>query len=545
MSDTDQNKDAYSKARKDVAIKANTLREAMFGGEAGSSLDISFDSVNSKESMLAIAKNVPNTCFDGLNVGESETDMTPGAQIAAFWASQYAAHTKRHGEEPSDDILANAFDSLQFYAKGYEDSTAFDSASLQNTQGILHRQHMAAIVFPAMLEAVTSSMVTTIPGGHNTADLYFVERVLTRESFDGKTKAGTIIEPGFDGSIGTSDFIAPATEEADGTKKEFTWDIGKPLKNVMQFYVGKEMVARFVPETGSVVAFGSKMSEFGSFELTNQAEGKLKLVLKNAPGARVPVDARLEVNFEENTQLIPLINHKISKQTVHSHEDALASSQTIMANFDASREHGFNLRQLNVAASRNQLAADKDRSRLRLMRWASSGNYVMGIKPRSGVDRGDQLSLIAPLLANVGRDIMLGTKKTGLSGLVVSSGWTGLISQLIKEKLFVPVPGYRMRPEPHYWGKLLGQFDIVLDPTHKNKYEALAYGRGSNFSDAGMVASDAIPPVAYAHVVGENLKMKDTLYGRSFRDIHPFRGREYFKTITLDPTSSVVTGVQE
>ena len=128
------------------------------------------------------------------------------------------------------------------------------------------------------------------------------------------------------------------------------------------------------------------------------------------------------------------------------------------------------------------------------------------------------------------------TQRTGVVGLTGIVGDTQSVNifRYLPSPFFTPAPGYRPSPQPHYVGKIFGQYDLYCNPSQE-PYTSLCYAKGPEHGQTGFVAGDAVPAITVRHPVLTDLMSRSTLWELSYRNLQPFDGREYLTTLKMVP----------
>ncbi|MFM7010566.1 MAG: hypothetical protein ACKO0Z_14765, partial [Betaproteobacteria bacterium] len=269
------------------------------------------------------------------------------------------------------------------------------------------------------------------------------------------------------------------------------------------------------------------------------ANGAGEVVLSVPPADGINVSVAVDIDIEKAPQLIPLIEHQVKSFVVRPHEGAITVSESIQAVFAAKREFGLELRGMQLTAARNALAAEKDRKRLRTM-WKFARNYdeFPRLAPAGTSDNDYRNTAVAEFLRGVSIAMLSNNRKSGGVGIF---GGVSLTNYLMTVRDFAVRPNYVAIPQPHYVGRF-GEFAVYCDPAAE-PWEGLMIGKGQNYGDSGFVAADAISAIQYQHPVnspqfgaGKGMNHSDTLYELAYRDIHPYRGRDYFSKFKFIPS---------
>lgn len=469
--------------------------------------------------------------------------------IAATAANSVAAYGAVYDAIPPEEVRASAIGTMRNMVMAQEGSRSrmiMDSATdnMSSQDGITKRNHQIALITPVALVQATSDFVTYIPPDHDKAELFVIDRVAG--STFGEMNSGELIDETFNKQYATMDqFYDIGT--GDGTKKNFPFamadlsinKIAMPIrKGYVRVYHDNNLVAEDYREDGLLsgafkvgVAPNETQVTVTSNGTINYSTGAGEVVFSVAPAVGVKVSIAVDIDIEKAPQLIPLIEHQMKSFTVRPHEGAITVSESIQAVFAAKREFGLELRGMQLTAARNALAAEKDRKRLRTM-WKFARNYdeFARLAPAGISEDAYRNTAVGEFLRKISTAMMLANKKSGGVGIF---GGVSLINYMMTLRDFVVRPNYVAIPQPHYVGRF-GEFAVYCDPAAA-PWDGLMIGKGQNYGDSGFVAADAISAIQYQHPInapqfgaGKGMSHSDTLYELAYRDIHPYRGRDYF-----------------
>lgn len=466
--------------------------------------------------------------------------------IAATAANSVAAYGAVYDSIPPEEVRASAIGTMRNMigsGEGTRSRMVMDSATdnMSSQDGITKRNHQIALITPVALVQATNDFVTYVPPDHDKAELFVIDRVAG--STFGQMNAGELIDETFNKQYATMD-QQYVIGTGDGTKKNFPFaladlsinQIAMPIrKGYVRVYHDDDLVAEDYREDGLVsgaFSVGNTMVNVSSNGTVNYATGAGEIVFSVAPAVGIEVTLGVDIDIEKAPQLIPLIEHQVKSFTVRPHEGAITVSESIQAVFAAKREFGLELRGMQLTAARNALAAEKDRKRLKMM-WkaAKFHNEFPRLTPNTGVSPGEYRQMkVLEFLNGLSSQMLQSNRKSG--GVGVFCGLE-LINYLRSTPGFVERPNYAAIPQPHYVGRF-GGYGIYCDPG-AGLWDGLMIGKGQNYGDSGFVAADAISAIQYQHPInapqfgaGKGMNHSDTLYELAYRDIHPYRGRQYF-----------------
>lgn len=498
---------------------------------------------DAKTRAASIEAATKNSIFEGIGKGASTIQST--------WSNALRHFCMTRGIMPGDEILASAYQALEnaLFAtagKGPQEigGMVLEAANLSTTEGILMRDRMVALILPVMLQSVTSNIVSYIPGTFNQSEIFKVFRVAA--STFGDLNSGDIINHSFAGQYSSMDqrFL---TISGNGTKtglsNEFDlnstnkWGGARPFKKKsVKIYHDRNVVA---VDDGANALHGTFNVGETTVTVTgtvNYATGVVHPVFSTAPANGIEVHIGVDIDIEKDPTLIPAINHEMDSRVVYPHESAIEASTTLQALWGLRREFNLNADSMAMLAMRNILSADKDRKHLHDMRFFMKGQKSWNMHVSDGTYFQEHYETIKQTLLEIDALLMTQTGTSGLVGIVADSK-SAVLFRSLKEPFFVPAPGYVRIPQPHYVGRLFGMWDLYEDPQCSTDYSCLCYAKGKNIGEAGYVAGDAIPAMAFKHAMKTDLKYDNTLWELAYRDLNPFDGREYFVELVITDTA--------
>lgn len=472
--------------------------------------------------------------------GTAYSTTENGKMVAAIHSRSLQGYESRHGCLPSDDLLASAHkateNALVLGKKGAPVGGVFESADMSTTDGILTRDRLVSLILPVMLQSVTSNMVTFIPGEFNQSEFMRLRRV-AGSSFGNLTK-GDVIDFRYNGLYAVMDQrIELGT--GDGSTKQFAFNSKEkfgteyPLKiHRLKIIADHVLVAS---DNGNGAIAGTFMHGGESVVVSgtvDYATGVVSATFSVAPTSEMPLHIGFDVDIEHAPSLIPRVDHRMDAKTLYPHESAIAGSATIQALWTLRRELGQDIDNLTMQGLRNMLAADKDRKHLHDMRfyarqtveWVRTGSEALTLR--------DHYETLNAALLEMDSGLMNRNGVSGLVGLVAGTQATNIFRYL-PAPLFVATPGYRNIAQPHYVGKVFGQWDLYCDPQAENAYSCLGYAKGPDHGQTAYVAGDAIPALTFRHPVLGELVQKGTMWDLAYRDMQPFDGEDYLAVLNM------------
>jgi len=482
------------------------------------------------------------TIFESIGKGGPMVQATGSNALRLFY--------EQRGHMPSDELLASvyqAIDNAIFASAGRGrqevSGMVLEAANISTTEGILMRDRMIALILPAMLMSVTGNIVTHIPGTFNQSEIFKVHRVAA--STFGDLTVGDRIDHNFSGQYSSMDqrFLTGTGDGEDtGSAAEFDlnsntkWGSVRPFKKKsIKVYHDRDLVA---VDDGISALHGSFVVGETTITVTgtvNYASGIVHPVFSTAPANGIEVHVGVDIDIEKDPTLIPAINHEMDSRTLYPHEAAIEASTTLQSLWGLRREFNMNADSMAMLAMRNLLAADKDRKHLSDMYFYMKGQKSWNMHLVGDIYFQEHYETVRQTLLEVDTALMAQTGKSGLVGIVADSK-SATVFKSMKEPNFTPIPGYVRIPQPHFIGRLFGMWDVYEDPQRATDYSSLCFAKGRGIGEAGYVAGDAIPAMAFKHAMQSDLKYENTLWELAYRDLNPFDGREYFMELVITDT---------
>jgi len=479
--------------------------------------------------------------FEGIGKG--------AATVQATASNALRAYCQQYGRMPSDELLAAAYQSIENaigLSTGREVQRALggmvlESANFSTTEGILMRDRMIALILPVMLASVTGNMVTYIPGNFNQSEIFKIWKVAG--STFGDLTVGDKIDQNYSGQYSSMDqrfLTGTGNGVKTGSSNEFDlnatskWGANRPFKKKsVRILHDRSIVA---VDDGANALHGTFAVGETTITVTgtvNYTNGVVHPVFSTAPANGIEIHVGVDIDIEKDPTFIPTVNHEMDSRTLYPHEAAIAASTTLQALWALRREYNLNADSMAMLAMRNLLSADKDRKHLKDMYFYMKGQKSWNMRvPDGGLTVNDHYETVKQTFLEIDSALMSQTGKSGLVG-VVADAKSSVVFRYMKEPFFTPAPGYRRIPQPHYVGRLFGMWDLYEDPQRDTDYSCLCFAKGKDIGEAGYVAGDAIPAMAFKHAMQSDLKYENTLWELAYRDLQPFDGREYFMELAI------------
>ncbi|HOH29112.1 MAG TPA: hypothetical protein PLC40_05525 [Candidatus Hydrogenedentes bacterium] len=489
------------------------------------------------ERLEAVTKS---SIFEGLGKG--------GPVVQATWSNALRTYCQQRGRMPSDEMLACAHQAIEnaIFAtagKGAQNvgGMLLEAANISTTEGIIMRDRMVALILPVMLLSVTGNIVSYIPGTFNQSEIFKVWRVAA--STFGDLTSGDKIDHSFSGQYSSMDQryltgTGNGTKTGSGTtdfdlNATSKWGAVRPFKKKsIKILHDRNVVAK---DDGAAILSGSFTVGETTVTVTgtvNYANGIVHPVFSTAPANGIEIHVAVDIDIEKDPTLIPAINHEMDSRTIYPHESAIEASTTLQSLWALRRELNLNADSMAMLAMRNLLSADKDRKHLADMYFFMKGQKSWNMHLGDNQYFQEHYETVKQTLLEVDAALMTQTGTAGLVGIVADSK-SAVVFKSMKEPNFSPVPGYVRIPQPHYIGRLFGMWDVYEDPQRATDYSCLCFAKGRGIGEAGYVAGDAIPAMAFKHAMQSDLKYENTLWELAYRDLNPFDGREYFMELAI------------
>jgi hypothetical protein len=524
----------YKKRMEDIERRSNEMKETLLDPVVDDSTGKFIgESATRNERLEAVTEN---SVFESAGKG--------AATIQGTASNALRKYCNTYGAMPGADLLASAHMAIeQGLACTSENGNRPDGlvleSALSTTEGILMRDRMVALVLPVLLHSITSRMVTHIPGTFNQSEIFKIRRI-AKSAFGG-VSIGDEIGYDFSGQYGSMDqrYEVKAGDgievggAASTTADFFQWDSEAVLGVVTPM---KKKRTKIMHDNDIVAVDDGSGNLYGTFlvgETTvtvtgtvNNATGVVNPVFSTAPAAGIKIAVAFDVDIEAKPALIPITDYEMDSGVLYPHESAISCGVTLQSLWAMRREYNLNMESMAMTDLRNLIATDKDRKILSDLRYFAKGSASWNVTVPEGLYFQEHYETLRKKLIEIDATMMNRTGKAGLSGVVFDKN-SATIVKAIKAPHFVPAPGYRRLPYPHYIGRLFGMWDAYEDPQGTANTN-LCYGVGNSVGEAGYVAGDCVPALPFKHPVLGDLKYSSTLWSLGYRDLNPFDGRNYF-----------------
>ena len=456
-----------------------------------------------------------------------------GKTIAAINARALQAYEKIHGRLPPDDLLASASMAIEnglavSHGKVHLGGI-FESADMSTTDGILLRDRLISLVLPVHLQMISSQMCTFIPGQFNQSEFFRIKRVAA--SNFGTLQKGDFIDYDYDGLYSVMD-QKRELGTGDGTTTSYSFDasVGTtvyPIKSRRtRVWVNHKMVAQ---DNGQGALAGTYVNADKTTVVVsgsvNYSQGSAKVSFSTAPKAGDELHIGFDVDIEHDPTLIPRVDHQMDSRVLYPHESAISGAATIQALHVLRRELGQDIDNLTLQALRNLIAADKDRKNLRDMLFNATNVVEWSRTLNEHLTMRENYETLNAALLEVDSVLMKGN---GVSGLVGIVGGTQAVNifRYLPAPYFEAAPGFRSIAQPHYVGRVFGQWDLYCNP-QMDSWTCLCFAKGPDHGMTAYVIGDAVPALTFRHAIMGDLVSRATLWELAYRDMQPFDGEKY------------------
>ncbi|MEG5932555.1 capsid protein [Enterobacter hormaechei] len=531
------------------------------------------DDVARAESIISAAKQSP------LFEGAADEFI---AYVAPAWAQSVAEYANTHGKYPSEELLADAYNSCHrllletapgkthhgFTAAMFEAvaNPAVPSGTMSDSQGVMRLALFAALILPVALGATTADAVTFVPCERDESDIYKVTQVAASKFGDyaigqelDMQSAGVYAHFHRHGVFGSK----TGSTKPDGTLTDFTLTTAQletgPGKDIpvragrVRFLVNR-MQARNYDDGSGVGIFNIKDAKGDTYTANYEIDylkGIFKVTDTKINGVNTvapwPADVEIAVTFELDVEalpeIIPLVNQKMEKWTVKPSQYALASTYTVQALFDAQREFGLDLSSQLFNGARNWLSHETDMKRLREMAFHTCYGGKIHISYDHARSLDAYLMHLKQQLSRISTEMVQRTKASGIRGGFAGQSIANFFKSL-PSSVWTAAPGYQESPYVQFCGTLFGYIRIYEVPARVSEAltkeyplgedQVLFYGRGDNIGDAGLIAGDAVPAIPFVHPTNYELVNRTTLWGSAINIVHPDHGEDYFYLATFN-----------
>ncbi|NEG94145.1 hypothetical protein [Leclercia adecarboxylata] len=486
------------------------------------------------------------------------------SQICSAWGESIADYSRTFGRAPRAEVLANAHQLLENVLvqtvgngkprmagieKSMLESVGMGSDAMSSQDGIMHQAIFMAMILPTSLGAATSDACTFIPVPRDQSKIYEIINVAgttfgdytTGDKLDMQSvgeyaqfRRRYIVEASADGNTKTFAFAVKNHEGQDVPIRKGRSNIYISRRKSPQDNGEGTLLHTFVNKSGATVTATCTV---------NYNTGALQLNFSENLDAGTELAVEVELNVEAKPDIIPIINQEMKEYTLFPSQYAIAAEHSVQAAYDAQREFGIDLGQLQFSTLKNYLSHEQDMLRLRIMSWRCIHTDQFDIALPEDMSFDVWGTIFKGKMLQVMRDITERTKSTSTFGIYAGSDAANFLKQL-PPGMFSLVANYSQAPYVHFVGTLFGNIKVFEIPagvcaalnkvgSSFDPYDMLCYGRDENPGKAGFVSGDAVPAVPFVHPTTPGLKNRNTLWGSAINDMHPRNGEDYFTRLKL------------
>lgn len=496
------------------------------------------------------------------------------AGVATAWGSALHDFTQTHGAMPRSDLLASCGESLMALTGAFNEDNSkmmFESlggsGNFNSSDGVIIRAKTAALILPVALAAATNDAAAFVQGGRDEVEFFEIKR--TASSSFGDVEKGTELDEFHFSQYSGMKQVYPLTTKPDETKLRYVVYIyneanPKPDDTALISVIRNQnpQNSAFLPQSVALRVNGKLVASsldnkklFGQFTLggvdytvnPDNAQDANKGVIAFSVSPALPANTNLVIQYDVNIEsgaantAFPEITHEMASFKMQPHQSVLAAQHTIQSYWALTREYGIDIRSLQSTTMRNVLAYEKDVRNLRDMILAASSTPTLPIplKVADGAYFKEKYEELHEHLLLLSNSLMIETRVSGLVGVYAGLNVSTLFKAL-GAPFFVPAPNYRQVPRVHFCGVLFGKWKVFEVPTEIEvagvKFtanDAVGYARGEDFTQAGLIAGDAVSATVYKHGTDRKLFSRDTLWELSYGDISPRGGEAFFRKFTI------------
>lgn len=512
------------------------------------------DDVQRLESIFGAARECP------LFEGASDEFVR---YVAPAWANSIAEYANKHGKYPSEELLADAYNSCQRLlletapGKSHQGFTGamFEAVQgdMQKSTGVMRLALFAALILPVSLGATTADAVTFVPCERDESDIYKVTQVAASDF--GSYHRGDELDMQSAGVYAHFHRHALFPTQPNGSVLLFdllTMNLEPAFKadipvrpGRVRFVINGMQTRNYDDGTGKGI-IDIVDGEGHRFEAVYEVKYEagvfhIEQTKYDGKNAAWPTGTKLAVTFELDVEakpeIIPLVNQKMEKWTVKPSQYALATTYSVQALFDAQREFGLDLSSQLFNGARNWLAHETDIKRLREIAFHTVYGGDVWISYANDYQLDAYLMHLRHQIIKISTEMVNRTKSVGIRGGFAGQDVANFFKSL-PSSVWTPAPGYQESPYVQFCGTLFGYIRIyeipgaVSDALGKDyplgREQVLFYGRGENIGEAGLIAGDAVPAIPFVHPTNYSLVNRTTLWGSAINIVHPDHGEDYF-----------------
>ena len=485
--------------------------------------------------------------------------------IAIAWGAAISAYEKKNGRQPPADLLASAHAAVErlMNKASHREAPAtlrplLESAAgtMTSSTGIDTLSHYAALYLPALLAQQTADLATWIDcsGGFGKNEIVALDIVAGADF--GDVKKGDSLSAPSPNLFGSLARITPFDTQPNGTAKKFvlTTAAGVPIKpgtvriNADHIAVSGFDDAFAGADKGNVINCTGVLT--GAKVAIDHVAGTITLDctgMATPPAAKLNIEAEYCVDDEillRDTKQLPALVYEMSKKISILKPQILTAEFSVMAEFDAQRELGFDLSSSSTQAMISLIAAEADLSRVKRLAYLCTEsdtltidfNNIDGVKFHTALKRG----LLAQSNKLSDQNGYVGT--THIVAGADAATWLMSHSEFNVDPEYLAGPGIRLA------GILFGSLPVyIVSESFSTAFAALkdmfplsktdlllVANDGAGHSP--VVAGDALPPIPgmpIVHDVTPSLMKQCTLLAQTLCDSN-IDGHKYCRRVKLD-----------
>ncbi|MGL5907770.1 MAG: hypothetical protein ACRCZA_13830 [Shewanella sp.] len=503
---------------------------------------------------------------------EALGDQQAITQVSTAWAGAMGDYIDQNGQAPRDELLASCAETLLSCSVGHEGESRnpmFESigTTMRSSEGVEIRAKTGALILPVALAAATNDAATFVQGGRDETEMFEIVRV-SGTAF-GDMEKGQQMDEFWNGQYTGLKQTYTSPVQGDGAATTFVayiYNEAAPMagsattlvgvinncnpqkipyrrKSVRVMLDGK-LVASDLVNNGVYGQFKHDGVDYSIMPAAEADNTKGIIAFKCTPALPAAAGSLMlqyDVDVENANAVLPEIQHEMLSYTITPHQSIVAAQHTIMGYWAMKREYGIDMRSLQTQTQRNVLAYEKDMRNLRDMLIATMANptTTIPLTVPAGSYFKEKYEEVHEHLLVLSQAMQADTKTSGLVGMFCGSRAASMLKAL-GAPYFTTPDNYRQVPKVHYCGLLFGKwkvyevpFEIEIAGATLGKNDILCYARGQEYSQAGLLAGDAVPATMYKHGTLPALFSRDTLWELSFGDISPRAGYKYFRKVTI------------
>ena len=488
-----------------------------------------YQDFQARQEALASMVDVAQTNDERKDYGKTIFESVGEGGESAYVLSRRAVekYRKYYGEEPTVGQLSMASAAIKNVLENHILPSHGDLITEEtNSSNIPVRNIFLGMILPTVLTAITTRLTTPFPAEPDKAEIYRLW-LKADSNWRGFTK-GDLIDETFAGDYGNMDVIE-SLGTGNGVLTTFAKTLGYNLrKGRVKILIDKDVIAKD-DENGAIA--GTYNGAVAITGTVNYDTGAISITAGSALPNGLTVDAFVDADIEANSELIPKLRYDITKQEIFPHESVLAAQYSVQAMLNMQRNYNQSLASLSSRHLLNVMTSNIDRVIIDRMYQFALGSKNWDSTIPVGLSAEQYFPNILLTLDEISTELLVRTKKVGLFGVIGGDKFVRVCKSMSRVGLFDLAPEYRDYPQPHFVGRL-GSIEIYKDPRIPSD-EAVCVAKGQDYFQAGFYSSIAIPFMPFRHSVQEDLRYKQTLYGKQYREM---QDRNYFMKLKITGT---------